>query len=121
MFWCKVRFFARSWEKQMYMKTSFLVLAALLLCRSQLRAQGLATQGQERAAITPVQFGSTLPAGSTLAQERLSSDSVSRRFYEIAYELASARDVRGSKLEQAIVFLTATIELDSEAKAARRR
>jgi len=96
------------------------MLAALLLCRSQLRAQGLTTQGQERAAATSVQFGSTLPAGSTLAQERLSSESVSRKFYEIAHELASAKDVRGSKLEQAIVFLTAAMELDSEAKAARR-
>lgn len=104
----------------MYMKTSFLVLAALLLCRPQLWAQGLATQGRERSAVTGGQLGSTLPAGSTPAQERLSSDSVSRRFYEIAYELASAKDVRGPKLEQAIVFLTAAIELDSETKAARR-
>jgi len=52
--------------------------------------------------------------------EQLSSDSVSRRFYEIAYDLASAREISGPKLEVAIVFLTAAIELDSGARAARR-
>lgn len=104
----------------MYMKTSFLVLAALFLCPSQVRAQRLSTAGQERATTTPVQFGSTLPSGLTRTQGQLSSASVSRRFYEIAYEFAGARDVRGPKLEQAIVLLTAAIELDGETKAARR-
>jgi len=104
----------------MCMRTSFVVLAALLLCRSQLLAQRLTTQDQETAEVTVGQFGSQLPAGSTLAMRQLSSDSVSRRFYEIAYELASAKDVRGPKLEQAIVFLRAAIELDSGAKAPRR-
>jgi len=42
----------------------------------------------------------------------LSSSSVGRRFYEIAYELANHEDVRGPAVEQAILFLTAAMELD---------
>lgn len=120
MLWRKVRAFALAREQQMYAKTFFLLLAALLLSPSQARAQNLPTQGRDRTAVTGGQFGSTLPAGSALAQEQLSSDSVSRRFFEIAHELAGANNVTGPKLEQAIVLLTAAIELDNEAKTARR-
>ena len=103
----------------MYMRTSFLVLAALLLCPSQVGAQRPATAGREKAAVTPGQSGSTLPAGSTLEQGQLSSVSVGRKFHEIAYELAGDKDVRGPRLEQAIAFLTAAMSLDNDAKAAR--
>ena len=103
----------------MYMKTPFLVLAALLLCPSEVRAQSLTTQDRETAAATPGQFGSTPLPSVSLEQGQLSSASVGRKFYEIAYDLAGNKDVRGPELEQAIAFLTAAISLDSEAKTAR--
>ncbi|OHB78026.1 MAG: hypothetical protein A2Z25_05030 [Planctomycetes bacterium RBG_16_55_9] len=51
--------------------------------------------------------------------EALSSASVSRKFYEIAYELAKPGQVRGPELEQAITFLTAALKLDENAKGIR--
>lgn len=45
----------------------------------------------------------------------LFSPYVGQRFYEIAYELANSEDVSGPKVEQAIIFLTATTNLDSRA------
>ncbi len=103
----------------MYMKTSFLVLAALLLCPLPARAQRPAAADRERAAPAPGQFGSTLPARPSLEFGQSSSVSASRIFYEIAYELAGAKDVTGPRLEQAIVFLTAAMELDGDNKPAR--
>ena len=55
----------------------------------------------------------------SLHEESLSSPSVSRKFYEIAYELAKPSQVRGPELEQAIVFLTAAMKLDKNAKGIR--
>jgi len=51
----------------------------------------------------------------TLDTEKLFSPSVGQKFYEIAYELANAPDTGGSEAEQAIIFLTATTNLDSRA------
>jgi len=47
--------------------------------------------------------------------EHLFSSSVGQRFYEVAYELANSEDVTASEAEQAIIFLTATMNLDSRA------
>lgn len=47
--------------------------------------------------------------------EKLFSPSVGQKFYEIAYELANSEDIRGPEAEQAIIFLTATMNLDSRA------
>jgi hypothetical protein len=47
--------------------------------------------------------------------DRLFSPSVGQKFYEIAYELANSEDVNESQAEQAIVFLSATAELDGRA------
>ncbi len=52
--------------------------------------------------------------------EQLFSPSVAQRFYEIAYELApkglaDSEDIRGPKVEQAVIFLIATTALDSRA------
>jgi len=47
--------------------------------------------------------------------ERLFSPSVGQKFYEIAYELANSEDVNGTDAEQAIIFLTAAMNLDSRA------
>ena len=59
-------------------------------------------------------------AQGTSNSERLFSPSVSQRFYEIAYEMANPEDVTASEVEhlrreQAIVFLTAAMNLDSKA------
>jgi hypothetical protein len=47
--------------------------------------------------------------------EQFFSPSVSQKFYEIAYELANSEDVNEPDAEQAIIFLTATMNLDSRA------
>jgi hypothetical protein len=115
----KVRVFALSREKQMQVKTSFLVLAALLLCHVAARAQRPTTSDRQTPAATPGPFASTLPARPSLEFEQLSSPSVSGRFYDLAYELAGPKNVTGPRLEQAIALLTAAINLDSDNKAAR--
>jgi tetratricopeptide (TPR) repeat protein len=54
-------------------------------------------------------------AQDTLDSEQLFSPSLGQKFYEIAYELANSEDINGPKIEQALVFLTATLDLDSRA------
>ena len=51
--------------------------------------------------------------------EQLYSPFVSQIFYEIGYELANSKDISPSKIEQAIVFLTAAMNLDSSASYIR--
>jgi hypothetical protein len=61
-------------------------------------------------------FSSSLAwAQDTLDSERLFSPSLGQKFYEIAYELANSEDINGPKIEQAVTFLTATLDLDSRA------
>ena len=62
-------------------------------------------------------FFCSLLAGAqdTSDSERPFSPSLGQRFYEIAYELANSENISGPELEQAIIFLTATMELDSRA------
>ena len=50
--------------------------------------------------------------------ERLSSSSAANIFYEIAYELANHPDITSAQAEQAIIFLTAAMNLDSRANYA---
>ncbi len=75
-----------------------------------------------------------LGRASSIEDRKLFSSSVSQKFYEIAYELTSARsrlgearrspaaepahseDVNGSQLDQAIVFLTAAMKLDNNTR-----
>ena len=71
---------------------AFLVSSILLLCPLSARAQ--------------------LPSDSN----KLFSPSVAQKFYEIAYELANSEDVGQPQAEQAITFLTATMNLDRRAK-----
>jgi len=54
-------------------------------------------------------------AQGPLDSDRLFSPSVSQSFYEVAYELARSEDGSGRQAEQAIIFLTATANLDSGA------
>ncbi len=78
-----------------------------------------------------------LGRASSIENRKLFSSSVSQKFYEIAYELTSAssrlgearrspaaepahsEDVNGPQLDQAIVFLTAAMKLDKNARDAR--
>ncbi len=78
-----------------------------------------------------------LGRASSIENRKLFSSSVSQKFYEIAYELTSAssrlgearrspaaepahsEDVNGPQLDQAIVFLTAAMKLDNNARDAR--
>jgi len=78
-----------------------------------------------------------LGRASSIEDQKLFSSSVSQKFYEIAYELTSAssrlgearrspaagpvhfEDVNGPQLDQAIVFLTAAMKLDNNARDAR--
>jgi len=55
------------------------------------------------------------PDVSGLDSGRLFSLSVGERFYEVAYELANSPDIGGTQAEQAIIFLTGTMNLDSGA------
>ncbi len=78
-----------------------------------------------------------LGRASSIEDQKLFSSSVSQKFYEIAYELTStssrlgearrspaaepahSEDVSGPQLDQAIVFLTAAMKLDNNARDAR--
>ncbi len=103
----------------MYVKTSFLVLSALLLCPLSAHARQLTTESRENSAMSSGRPGSIRGADTASGRNRLSSSLVSRRFYEIAYDLAGNRDVKGPELRQAIAFLTATMELDSSDRQAQ--
>lgn len=102
------------------MKTFFLVLSMLPLCPLSARARQLSTESRQTPMTLPGGPASPGPVDSAPELGRLSSVSVSRKFYELAYDLAGKRDVRGPELEQAIAFLTAALELDTNAKEARR-
>jgi len=54
-------------------------------------------------------------SGESLGPERLYSSSVSKIFYETGYELAYQGDVTAAEAEQAIIFLTAAMNLDGNA------
>jgi len=97
--------------------TLFGVASALLSCPWLLSAQEPRDAGTSVAASPG--SGSAYSSRSPLESEQLSAPSVSRKFYEIAYELAKPKEVRGPELEQAITFLTAAMKLDKNAKGIR--
>ena len=84
--------------------TSILVFSVLLFCSMSIRAQGPTTRDITRPAVD---------------QQQLYSPSISKQFYEIAYELAGTKNVKGAEVEQAMAFLTAALSLDINAKDAR--
>jgi hypothetical protein len=100
-------------------RTSFLVLSALLLCPLPVWAQEPTAADAEKSVVNPNLFEPIRSASSSLELGQLFSPSVSRKFYEIAHELASSKDARGPEVEQAIAFLTAAMKLDSNAKGVR--
>jgi len=97
--------------------TLFVVVLALLCCSLSVHAQGLPAAGEPSA-----DFGRsalTRSAAPSTQGDALISPSVSRTFYEIAYELAHSKETRGAELDQAVAFLTAAMKLDSQAKDIR--
>ncbi|MFC1794440.1 hypothetical protein ACFL3Q_12730 [Planctomycetota bacterium] len=87
-------------------RTPILVLSTLLFCPLSIWAQGSTVRDIGQSATN---------------QQQLYSPSISQKFYEIAYELANSKDAEGPQIEQAIVFLTAAIKLDGNAKGVRSR
>ncbi|UCE99203.1 MAG: CDC27 family protein [Planctomycetota bacterium] len=53
------------------------------------------------------------------SSDELFSPSVGQIFYEIAYELANSEDINAAQAKQAIIFLDATLSLDSRANYVR--
>ena len=84
----------------MLKRTPILVLSVLLFCPLSVWAQGSTARDIEQSAANP---------------QQLYSPSISRKFYEIAYELANSKDVAGPEVEQAMAFLTAAMNLDRNA------
>lgn len=99
----------------------FRVALALLLFLSPIRAQGSRDTGfplRDSRVPTPTSSARS-SIESNRPEEPLSSTTVSRTFYDIAYELAKPGQVKGPALEQAIIFLTAAMKLDANAKGIR--
>ena len=84
----------------MLKRTPVMVLSVLLFCPFSVWAQGSTVRDIEQSALNP---------------EKLYSPSISRKFYEIAYELANSKDVAEPEVEQAMAFLTAAMSLDRNA------
>ena len=83
----------------MLKRTPILVLSILLFCPLSVWAQGSTTRDIAKPMVD---------------QQQLYSPSISRKFYEIAYELANSKDAEGPQIEQAMAFLTAAMELDND-------
>lgn len=103
----------------MLKKTSFLMFSALLCCSLSVWAQGLTTEDAKKSTANPGLFVPIGSASSSPELGQLFSPSISRKFYEIAYELANSKDASGPDVEQAIVFLAAALNLESNAKGVR--
>jgi tetratricopeptide (TPR) repeat protein len=61
----------------------------------------------------------TLLLSRESSKQQMFSSSVSQKFYELAYELANSEDAEGPKIEQAMAFLAAAMELDSNVRDAQ--
>jgi len=81
----------------MLKRTPILVLSVLLFCPLSVWAQGLTPRDIKKSAED---------------LEQLYSPSISRTFYEIAYDLANSKDVVGPEVEKAMAFLSAAMRLD---------
>jgi tetratricopeptide (TPR) repeat protein len=88
----------------MLKSTPILVLSVLLFCPLSLWAQGPAVQDIDKSALAP---------------EQIYSPSISRTFYEIAYDLADSKDVAGPEVERAMAFFSGGLGLDKNAGDAR--
>jgi len=92
-----------------------IILSAIALCGTAVPA------GADRSNnVVTLEIGDdpsqTAVPGSPVSQgARLSSPSVARKLYELAYELVHAEDVDADEIAQAIVFLKAARALDAQA------
>lgn len=110
--------FCWSSNVEMFSSRSFLVFVVGLFCSFPVWGQ----KSQMYPAVQEITV-SEEPTYGTLTQpeiqdavvEQLPSPLVSRIFYEIGYELAGSDKISPSDVEQAIVFLTASMNLDSSA------
>jgi hypothetical protein len=112
-------FFTLSQEKQMHKRASFIVFSVLLFCSLLVRPGPVTAEDVEESAVNPNLLGPTDSASSAPELGQLFSPTISRKFYEIAYELANDKGVKGPEVEQAIAFLTAAMKLDSDVKSVR--
>ena len=119
-------------ERQMHGRLSFLAFLLLLFSFLSVPAQGLTSEGILRTQANPNLFqpprlstrveaagGLVYPSNPMPNTDMPLSPSVSRVFYELAYELANSQDIRGPEVEQAIIFLRAAMELDRNNPAVR--
>src|SRR4030042_5770341 len=106
-------------ERQMPRRTSFLVFLLLLFCSLPVPTQGSTSEVVLTAQANSQPAGLTFPSNPAPETNSIMFPSVSRVFYEIAYELAHSEDGRGPDLEQAIIFLRAAMELDNNTPAIR--
>lgn len=51
--------------------------------------------------------------------QKISSSSVSQKFYELAYELANSKNITAQQIEQAMVFASASMKLDTNIRDAQ--
>jgi hypothetical protein len=102
--------------KWMLRITSLTVFSVLALFSLPVLAQGLPADNYDSTLTGTPLLG---PAGSDADSGQLYSPAISRKFYEIAYELANSKDVKDARVEEAIVFLTAALKLDNDAKSIR--
>ncbi len=100
-------------------RLSLIVFLLFLFCTMSVTARGLTSEEVTRTRTSSELPGFDYPANSMPNADTLLSPSVSQRFYEIAYELAHSEDVKGPELEQAIIFLSAAMELDNNAAVIR--
>ena len=103
----------------MHKRTSFIVFSVLLFCSLLAWPGPVAAKDAEKSPVNPNLLGSTDSTSSAPELGQLFSPTISRKFYEIAYELANDKDVKGPEVEQAIAFLTAAMKLDSDVKGVR--
>ena len=96
--------------------TSLTVFSVLALFSLPVLAQGLSDDNFNSTLTGTPLLGRT---GSDAGSGQLYSPAIGRKFYEIAYELAKSKNVKDSRIEEAIVFLTAALKLDSDAKGVR--
>ncbi len=124
-----------TWERQMRRKLFFPVfivllfyvfpaLSTLLSAEDSIELQTKSVSSEFIYSVNSIQGGeffntSTLPSTDFVQEdepiELLFSPSVSQKFYEIAYDLAKAENIKGIEVEKAIVFLTAALSLDKNA------
>ena len=98
--------------------TLFGVILAVIFCPSLVWAQGSGA-GDTGPFTNPVWSALARTQSPSPDAGALSAPSVSRTFYEIAYELAHSKEATGPELEQAVVFLSAAVKLDNGAKQVR--